>query len=123
MSPLHPIERNLHIDHYLLVFINSKTKIHEQRHLKWATYIQQFHLVIKYKKGTPNRMADLLSRPPTQLLQLSIVCCAAYEAWKPLYASNPLFAEIWVVLQHPIEVNQTPFLDYTIRDGWLYKLN
>ena len=49
--------------------------------------------------------------------------CATYEAWKPLYAYDPFFAEIWVVVQHPIEVNQMPFLDYTIRDGWLYKLN
>jgi hypothetical protein len=51
------------------------------------------------------------------------VHCASYEAWKPLYASDPFFAEIWVVVQHPTEVNQIPFMDYTIRYGWLYKLN
>jgi hypothetical protein len=26
-------------------------------------------------------------------------------------------------VQHPTKVNQTPFLDYIIREGWLYKLN
>jgi hypothetical protein len=27
-------------------------------------FLQQFHLVIKYKKGTSNKVADILSRPP-----------------------------------------------------------
>ena len=27
------------------------------------------------------------------------------------------------MLQQTTVINQTPFLDYTIRDGWLYKLN
>jgi len=27
-------------------------------------FLQQFHLVIKYKKGTSNKVADMLSRPP-----------------------------------------------------------
>ena len=44
-------ETILHTDHHPLNFINSQRKIQEQRHLKWAAYIQQFHLVIKYKKG------------------------------------------------------------------------
>eukprot|EP01018_Ginkgo_biloba_P028422 Gb_16682 [translate_table: standard] len=32
--------------------------------MKWASYLQQFHLVIKYKKGVHNQVADFLSRPP-----------------------------------------------------------
>ena len=43
-------ETILHTDHHPLIFINSQSKIQEQRHLKWASYIQQFHVVIKYKK-------------------------------------------------------------------------
>jgi hypothetical protein len=31
--------------------------------------------------------------------------------------------EVWVALHQQTVVNQTPFLDYTIRNGWLYKLN
>jgi hypothetical protein len=27
-------------------------------------FLQQFHLVIKYKKGTSNKVANMLSRPP-----------------------------------------------------------
>ena len=28
-------------------------------------FLQQFHLVINYKKGIQNKVADMLSRPPT----------------------------------------------------------
>ena len=28
-------------------------------------FLQQFHVVIKYKKGIHNKVADMLSRPPT----------------------------------------------------------
>jgi hypothetical protein len=39
-------ETILHTDHHPLIFINSQSKIQEKRHIKWASYIQQFHLVI-----------------------------------------------------------------------------
>ena len=58
-----------------------------------------------------------------QVLQLLVGCCVSYEAWKPLYSFDPFFVQIWVDVQHPTKVNQTPFLDYIIRDGWLYKVN
>ena len=116
-------ETILHTDHHPLIFINSQRKIQEQGHLKWASYIQQFHLVIKYKKGTSNKMADLLSRPPAQVLHILEVRCATYDAWKDMYATDLAFGEIWEALQHPTVINQTHFLDYTIHDGWLYKLN
>jgi hypothetical protein len=60
-------ETILHTDHHPLIFINSQSKMQEQHHLKWATYLQQFHLVIKYKKGTSNKMVDLLSHPQCRL--------------------------------------------------------
>jgi len=43
-------------------------------------------------------MAYLLSRPPTQVLQILAVQCAAYEDWNPLYATDPFFGEIWAAL-------------------------
>lgn len=39
------------------------------------------------------------------------------------YYTNPYFGPIIRSLQQPTMVNKTPFLDYTIRDGFLYKLN
>lgn len=78
-------ETIVHMDHHLLLFINSQSKIQEQQHLKWATYIQQFHLLIKYKKGIVNKIADLLSRPPTQVMNILEFRCATYNSWKDMY--------------------------------------
>jgi hypothetical protein len=68
-------------------------------------------------------MVDLLSRPPTLVLSILEVCYATYDTWKDKYATDPDFREIWGALQTPTVINQTPFLEYTIQDGWLYKLN
>ena len=51
--------------------------------------------MIKYKKGTSNKMANLLSRPPAQVLHILEVSCAAYDAWKDMYATDLVFSEIW----------------------------
>jgi hypothetical protein len=68
-------------------------------------------------------MADLLSQPPTQVMNILAAHCAAYDSWKEMYESTPAFREIWTAVQQPTIINQTPFLDYTIWDGWLYHLN
>jgi hypothetical protein len=94
-------ETILHIDQHPLIFINSQSKIQKQRHLKWASYIKQFHLVIRYKKGTSNKMDDLLSRPPTPFLSILEVSCSTYETWKYQYATDTNFQEIWEALQSP----------------------
>ena len=84
-------ETILHTEHHPLIFINSQLKIQEQRHLKWASYIQQFHLVIRYKKGTSNKMDDFLSRPPTPVLSILEAHCATYDTWTDQYATNNNF--------------------------------
>lgn len=116
-------ETIFHTDHHPLIFINSQSKIQEQRHLKWASYIQQFHLVIKYKKGSSNKMADFLSRPPPTSLAILEIRCANFDHWKEQYVTDPDFQETWTALQNSTVVNQTPFLDYHIKNGWLYKFN
>ena len=68
-------------------------------------------------------MADLLSRLPTLVLPILEVRCANYDTWKGQYATDQDFQEIWVALHSPTVVNQTPFLDYTIWEGCLYKFN
>jgi hypothetical protein len=68
-------------------------------------------------------MYDFLSGPPMQVLHILEVRSVAYDAWKDMYIEDPCFGEIWRVLQQPTMINQTPFLDYTICDGCLYKLN
>ena len=84
-------ETIIHTEHHPLIFINSQLKIQEQRHLKWASYIQQFHLVIKYKKSTSNKMVDLLSRPPTPVHSILEADCATYDTWTDQYATDTDF--------------------------------
>ena len=36
------------------------------RHYKWLGFLQQFNLLIKYKKGVVNNLTDMLSRPPLE---------------------------------------------------------
>jgi hypothetical protein len=56
-------ETIIHTDHRPLQFIQTQGKLQNDRHQKWSTYLQQFHLNIKYKKGSTNNVADCLSRP------------------------------------------------------------
>ena len=67
-------------------------------------------------------MVDLLSRSPMQALHVLEVRCATYDDWKAMYAEDLSFGKSWRALQQLIVINKTPFLDYTIHDGWLYKL-
>jgi hypothetical protein len=39
------------------------------------------------------------------------------------YDTDPCFGEIWTMLQQPTIINKTPFLDYTICEGRLYKMH
>ena len=68
-------------------------------------------------------MADLLSQPPTTVLSILEVHCTNYDTWKDQHAINLDCQKIWIALHRPTEINRTPFLDYIIRDGWIYKFN
>lgn len=57
-------ETIIHTDHQPLQYLQSQSKLQQSRHFRWMGFLQQFHLVIKYKKGTQNKIADMLSRPP-----------------------------------------------------------
>jgi hypothetical protein len=69
-------ETILHIDHHPLTLINSQLKTREKRNLKWDSYIQKFHLVIKCKKDTSNKMDYFLSGTPTPVIPILEVGCA-----------------------------------------------
>ena len=56
-------ETVIHIDHQQLQYLHSQTKLQQSRHYRWMGFLQQFHLVIRYKKSIHNKVADMLSRP------------------------------------------------------------
>jgi hypothetical protein len=47
-------ETVIHTDHKPLQFMQTQGKLQNDRHQKWSTYLQQFHLNIKYKTGSTN---------------------------------------------------------------------
>jgi hypothetical protein len=58
-------ETIIHTDHQSLQYLQAQSKLQQTGHCKWMGFLQQFHLVIKYKKGNTNMLAYMLSRPPT----------------------------------------------------------
>ena len=56
-------EKIIHKDHQPLQDLYSQTKLQQSGHYRWMGFLQQFHLVIIYKKGIHNKVADMLSRP------------------------------------------------------------
>jgi hypothetical protein len=47
-------ETIIHTDHKPLQFMQTQGKLQNDHHQKWSTYLQQFHLNIKYKTGSTN---------------------------------------------------------------------
>ena len=56
-------ETIIHIDHQPLQYLQIQSKLQQSRHFRWMGFLQQFHLVIRYKKGIYNKVANMLSRP------------------------------------------------------------
>jgi hypothetical protein len=51
-------------NHQPLHYLQEQTKLQQSRHCRWMVFLQKIHLVIKYKKGTSNKVVDILYRPP-----------------------------------------------------------
>jgi hypothetical protein len=51
------------------------------------------------------------------------VQCVACDNFMEMYAIYPCFKKFWTFLQQTIVNKQTTFLDYTLDEGWLYKIN
>eukprot|EP01018_Ginkgo_biloba_P012738 Gb_04589 [translate_table: standard] len=91
--------------------------------MKWASYLQQFHPVIKYNKGAHNQVADFLIRPPIcTLLSVLDTKCSGYTEWRDLYSTDPDFGSIYYAIQTPSSLNMQRFKDYHLKDRRLYKL-
>jgi hypothetical protein len=57
-------------------------------------FLQQFHLVIKCKEGTSNKVVDILYRPP---IDSSII-------WKNTYLSHDIYVEQYAIDEYFKEV-------------------
>jgi hypothetical protein len=107
-------ETNIHNDHKPLQFMQTQGKLQNERHQKSSTYLQKFHLNIKYKTGSTNRIVDCLSRPPVMALTTVIDSCSHETfGWPQIYEIDPNFATTYQMLGANVVAN------YFSYSGWV----
>jgi hypothetical protein len=57
-------------------------------------FLQQFHLVIKYKNGTSNKVVDMLSRTPIVASIISKNASLSHDIYIEQYSNNEYFKEV-----------------------------
>ena len=71
-------------------------------------FLQQFHPIIKYKKGSTNKLENMLSRPPTtnftSLGTLMHMEHFTHDAYKEEYTKYEDFKEVFQQLQGQFHV-------------------
>ena len=106
----------VHSDHKPLEYLHAQTKLQQARHMKWMSYLMTFNIIIKYKKGTTNKLADMLSRPPVRALLVAMriqpLVSSEYALW---YGSLGDFSKVFEL------ANKGLHGEYEIRGGLLYK--
>jgi hypothetical protein len=63
-------------------------------------FLQQFHLVIKYKKSTSNKVVDMLSRPPIVASIILRNASLSHDSYVEQYAIDEYFKEVYGKLTH-----------------------
>jgi len=111
-------EMIIHIEYRSLQFIQTQGKLQNDRHHKWSTYLQLFHLNIKYKKGITKNFEDFLGRPLIMALTTVLNSCGHKTSdWPLLYKSNPKFSHTY---QTVLEGQHVP--DFHLQDALLCHL-
>ena len=68
-------------------------------------FLQKFHLVIKYKKGTSNKVANMLSRPPIAASIILHNASLSLESYVEQYTNDDDFKEVYAKLTHGSQVD------------------
>jgi hypothetical protein len=80
-------------------------------------FLQQFHLVIKYKKGMSNKVVDMLSRPPIVASIILKNASLSHDIYVEQYAIDEYFKEVYEKLTHGAQVE-----NYHLHGKLLYHL-
>ena len=111
-------ETVIHTDHKPLQFMQTQGKLQNDRHQKWSTYLQQFHLNIKYKTRRTNNADDFLRRLPVVALTMVLDSCGHETyGWPQLYETNPDFTTTYQMLGANTIVD-----NFHLQDGFLCHL-
>lgn len=82
-------------------------------------FLQQFHLVIRYKKGIFNKVVDMLSRPIISSTSLLKNDSIVHESYIEQYASNDDFKDVYTNLSEGNHVEEN---DYHLHNNFLFHL-
>ena len=80
-------------------------------------FLQQFYVVIRYKKGIHNKVADMLSRPIINASTILKHNSVLHESYIEQYAQDIDFKDVYATLSHGKQVEE---LDYHVKDQLLY---
>jgi hypothetical protein len=98
--------------------MQTQGKLQNYHHQKWSTYLQQFHLNIKYKTRSINRVADCLNRPLVVALTTVLDSCSHKTSGCPqLYEMDPDFDTTYQMLGANAIVD-----NFYLHDGLLCRL-
>jgi hypothetical protein len=98
--------------------MQTQGKLQNNYHQKWPTYLQQFHLNIKYKTGITNCVTDYLIRSlVTKLTTVLDSCGHETSRFPQLYETDPDFTTTYQMLGANIVVD-----NFHLQDGLLCRL-
>ena len=112
-------ETVIHTDHQPLQYLQSQSKLQQSRHFRWMGFLQQFHLVIRYKKGTLNKVVDMLSRPIIGVVTLLKNDSIVHDRYIEQYASDDDFKDVYANLSKGNHVEEN---DYHMHNNLLFHL-
>jgi hypothetical protein len=116
-----PKEFVLYSDNHALQFVTQQEKLN-QKHVKWVEYMHNFTFVIKHISGTTNKVADALRRK-CLLLQEFKVKMLGFDDLKDMYRDDLDFKEAYEVVENPVLRHRSPWIEYMIQQGLLFRGN
>lgn len=108
-----------------LQFLQSQSKMQQVRHYNWMELLQQFHLLIKYKKGATKNLPDMLSQP--SLKKIAAICMLmqyqsfTHDLLSEDYQRDDDFKGTYQQLKERL-VADLEGNEYNLQNGPLYKL-
>jgi hypothetical protein len=98
--------------------MDTQGKLQNDCHQKWSTYLQQFHLNIKYKTRSTNQVVDYLSQPLVMALTTVLNSCGHETSrWPQLYEIDLEFSTTYQMLGANSVV-----ANFHLQDGFLCRL-
>ena len=82
-------------------------------------FLQQFHLVIRYKKGIFNKFADMISRPIISATNLLKNDSIVHESYIEQYALDVDFKDVYANLSEGNHVEEN---DYHLHNNFLFHM-